>query len=253
MLKISLVIPVFNEEVNLQKGVLDKIGNYILNNPDFHEVIIVDDGSNDTTSQIIKKKYLIEYKKFKLIENRHMGKAAAIITGINKSNGDYVMFSDIDLATPIEEAEKLIEHISNGYDIVIGSRKSKRKGAPILRKVMALGAILIRDLLIDLKGIRDTQCGFKLFKISAAKKIIKNLIVYSHSEVVKGSSISAGFDIEFLFVAKKLGYKIKEVPVSWKHVETKNVNFLRDSYEALKDILKIKINEIKKQYDFLNK
>ncbi|OGK30667.1 hypothetical protein A3F29_03040 [Candidatus Roizmanbacteria bacterium RIFCSPHIGHO2_12_FULL_33_9] len=250
MLRISLVIPVFNEEVNLQKGVLDKIGNFVQHNQDFSEVIIVDDGSNDATLQIIKKKYLPEYQNFRLIESKHMGKAAAIITGITNAKGDFVMFSDIDLATPIEEAEKLIEYISVGYDIIIGSRKSKRKGAPLLRKVMALGAMLIRDLFIDLRGIKDTQCGFKLFKIGVAKNIIKNLIVYSHNEVVKGSSISAGFDIEFLFVANKLGYKVKEVPVTWKHVETKHVNFLKDSYEALKDIVKIKRLELKKQYDF---
>ncbi|MFH1827255.1 MAG: glycosyltransferase [bacterium] len=250
MLKISLVIPVYNEETNLQKGVLDKIGNYIHNKDYFQEIIIVDDGSNDSSEKIIKNKYLPELKKFKLIENKHMGKAAAIITGIMEARGNYVMFSDIDLATPIEESEKLIEQIKNGFEIIIGSRKSKRKGAPILRKIMALGAIFIRDLLINLRGIKDTQCGFKLFKTSTARRIIKKLLVYSHSDVIKGSSVSAGFDIEFLFIAAKMGYIIKEVPVSWKHVETKNVNFLRDSFGALKDILKIKKFDLIKKYDF---
>ncbi len=250
MSKISLVIPLYNEETNLQKGVMDKIGNYIQNNQNFMEVIIVDDGSDDTSKEIIKSKYLPVFNKFHLVENRHKGKASAIITGIKRAKGEYVMFSDIDLATPIEEAEKLIEPLSQGFDIVIGSRKSERKGAPILRKIMALGAIIIRDILIDLNGIKDTQCGFKIFKTSAAKEIINKLIVYSKSKIVKGSSVSAGFDMEFLFVANKLGHKIKEVPVTWTHVETKNVNFLKDSYNALKDILMIKNLERKKKYDF---
>lgn len=250
MLKISLVIPLYNEETNLQKGVMDKIGNFVKNNENFIEVIVVDDGSSDFSKQIIKNKYLPAFNKFHLIENSHKGKASAIITGIKGAKGDYVMFSDIDLATPIEETEKLIEPLSQGFDIVIGSRKSERKGAPILRKIMAVGAIIVRDMLIDLNGIKDTQCGFKIFKTATAKEIINKLIVYSNSKIVKGSSVSAGFDMEFLFIANKLDYKIKEVPVTWIHVETKHVNFLKDSYNALKDILMIKNLERKKKYDF---
>lgn len=250
MLKITLVLPVYNEETNLQKGVLDKIGNYIQNNDDFIEVVIVDDGSTDNSKEIIKSKYLTQFNKFLLVENDHKGKANAIITGIKKAKGEYVMFSDIDLATPIEESEKLIVPLYEGFDMVIGSRKSKRLGAPILRKIMAVGAIIIRDLLINLSGIKDTQCGFKIFKTSSAKEIISKLIVYSKPQIIKGSAVSAGFDMEFLFIAKKLGYKIKEIPVSWKHVETKHVNFLKDSFDALGDIFKIRSLDLKRKYDF---
>ena len=250
MLKITLVLPLYNEETNLQKGVLDKIGNYIQKNTDFIEVVIVDDGSNDNSKEIIKSKYLTQFNKFHLIENNHKGKANAIITGIKKAKGEYVMFSDIDLATPIEESEKLIVPLYEGFDIVIGSRKSKRLGAPILRKIMAVGAIIIRDLLINLSGIKDTQCGFKIFKASSAKEILNKLIVYSNPQIIKGSAVSAGFDMEFLFIAKKLGYKIKEISVSWKHVETKHVNFFKDSFDALKDIFKIRRLDFKKKYDF---
>ena len=118
------------------------------------------------------------------------------------------MFSDIDLATPIEESEKLIEQIGK-YDIVIGSRNSERYGAPILRKIMAIGFIIIRDLLIGLKGIKDTQCGFKIFKRKAALNIIDRLKVFHNKRVAEGSSVTAGFDLEFLFIALKLGYKIR--------------------------------------------
>ncbi len=239
-MKISLIIPCYNEELNIQKGVLDKIANFTKDDSRFGEVLIVDDGSTDSSKKIIKEKYLPQFSKFTLIENSHQGKAFAIISGIKKAKGDYVMFSDIDLATPIEEAEKLIQEAEKGYQIVIGSRNSKRTGAPFLRQLMALGFIIIRNLLIGLGKISDTQCGFKLFEKKAALKIVNNLKVFHDKRKIRGSSVSAGFDLEFLFLASRLRYKIKEVPVIWRHVETKNVNFLKDSLETLRDILKIK-------------
>lgn len=239
-MKISLIIPCYNEKLNLQKGVLDKIGNFTKDDSRFGEVLIVDDGSTDSSQKIIKEKYLPQFSKFKLIENPHQGKAFAVISGIKKAKGDFVMFSDIDLATPLEEAEKLIKEAEKGYQVIIGSRDSKREGAPFLRQLMAVGFIVIRNLLIGLGKIKDTQCGFKLFEKKAALKIINNLKVFHNKRKVSGSSVSAGFDLEFLFLASRLKYKIKEVPVIWHHVETKNVNFIKDSWETLKDILVIK-------------
>ncbi len=247
-MSISLIIPCYNEELNIQKGVLDKIGNFTKDDNRFKEVIIVDDGSTDTSKKIIKNKYLKIFPKFKLIENYHQGKAYAVITGIKNTQSDWVMFSDIDLATPIEETEKLIKYISN-YQIIIGSRNSIREGAPLIRKIMAKGFIIIRNILIGLKGVKDTQCGFKLFEKKAALKIINNLKVFKSNRKVKGSSVSAGFDLEFLFLASKYQFKIKEVPVIWKHVETKNVNFIKDSLETLNDILKIKYYSLTGKYN----
>lgn len=246
-MSISLIVPCYNEAANIQKGVLDKIGNFTKSDANFLEVLIVDDGSNDTTKKIIREEYLFQFPKFRLIENKHQGKAFAIITGIEKAKGKLIMFSDIDLATPIEESEKLINHI-NKFDIVIGSRNSARQGAPLLRKIMAKGFIIVRDLLIGLNGIKDTQCGFKLFKRNAALNIMKKLKVFHNKRTAEGSSVTAGFDLEFLFLAAKLGYKIKEVAVTWLHVETKNVNFITDSLETLQDIVKIKYYDILKQY-----
>ena len=192
---ISLIIPCYNEETNLQKGVLDKIGNYTQKNPHFTEVIIVDDGSFDNSKTIIKDKYLPRFTKFKLIENNHQGKAFAIISGIKASQEQWIMFSDIELATPIEESEKLIKIGAKGIPIVIGSRNSHREGAPYIRKIMAVGFILIRDFLLNLKGIKDTQCGFKLFKKKEALKIIDNLRVFHDNRQAVGSSVTAGFDL----------------------------------------------------------
>src|SRR3989338_5255506 len=247
-MRISLIVPCYNEEVNIQKGVLDKIGNYTQSDDRFSEVIIVDDGSSDSSKTVIKNKYLKIFSKFRLIQNSHQGKAFAVLTGIKQALSEYVVFTDIDLATPIDEAEKLIAKIKDGGQIIIGSRNNSREGAPILRKIMAKGFIFIRNVIISLKGIKDTQCGFKLFETKAALKIINKLQVFHDKRIAKDSSVSAGFDIEFLFLGKKLGYKIIEVPVVWRHVETKNVNFIRDSLETLVDIFKIKLLDIQGKY-----
>lgn len=249
-MNVSLILPCFNEETNLQKGVLDKVANFVGNDSRFTEVLIVDDGSTDLSKKIIKDKYLPRFPKLKLIENPHQGKAFAVMTGIEKAKGEYVMFCDVDLATPIEEAEKLIDGTNNGFSIVIGSRNSQRVGAPFTRKIMAVGGIIIRNFFIGLKGIHDSQCGFKLFERKAAREIIRRLQVYHRNTIISGPSVNAGFDMEFLFVASKLGYKIKEIPVTWRHVETRRVNFFKDSFQSLKDILKIKYFDLTGKYGF---
>src|SRR3989338_6784999 len=246
-IQISLIVPCYNEDANIQKGVLDKIGDYT-KDPIFNEVLIVDDGSNDSSKANIKNKYLKLFPKFKLIENNHLGKAFAILRGINEAESEFIMFTDIDLATPIDEAEKLISAAQSGYEIVIGSRNSNRQGAPLTRKLMALGMIFIRNYIIGLHGIRDTQCGFKLFKKTAAQEIVNHLQVFKSKHKVEGSSVSAGFDLEFLFLAQKLGYSIKEIPVIWRHVETKNVTFIKSSLEGLQDILRIKWYDLTNKY-----
>lgn len=247
-MNISLIIPCFNEETNIQKGVLDKIGNFAAHHKYIKEVVISDDGSTDGSRGMIREKYLTRYKFFRLIENEHRGKAYTVISGIQQAKGDYVAFMDIDLATPVEELEKLIEKAEEGFGIAIGSRKGTRAGAPLPRKVMAIGFIVVRNIILGLHGIRDTQCGFKLFDRKVAMDVIDRLRVFHRPRHIHGSSVSAGFDLEFLFLAQKLGYKIAEIPVTWKHVETKNVNFLRDSFETLYDIAKIKWYDIHGAY-----
>jgi len=245
---ITLIIPCFNEATNIQKGVLDKIGNFTAHDGSFVEVLIVDDGSTDDSRNLVKADYLPSFPKFRLIENPHGGKAQTLITGMREAKGDVVMFTDIDLATPLEESTKLMKEVDAGYRIVVGSRSSHREGAPFLRKVMAVGFIYIRNFFIGLRGIRDTQCGFKAFERTAAQTIIEHLRVFGKIRSVRGSSVTAGFDLEFLFLAAKLGYNIKEIPVTWKHVETKNVNFIRDSMETMKDIVRIKYYDLIGKY-----
>ena len=246
---LSLILPIYNEIKNLQKGVLDKIINYAKNDKQIKEILVVDDGSSDESVKIIEAEYAGKYPKLRLIKKEHSGKAHTVIAGIKAAKSDYVLFSDIDLATPIEEIDKLVKCLPD-YQVVIGSRSSRREGAPIFRKIMALGMIVVRSYFIGLKNIHDTQCGFKLFEKKAALRIIDNLRVFKKAKKIKGSSVSAGFDLEFLYIAQQLGYRIKEIPVVWRHVETKNVNFVKDSLESIRDILKIKWFTLLKRYDF---
>lgn len=248
-MNITLIIPCYNEETNIQKGVLDKIGNYAASHRYIKEVLISDDGSTDLSKDIIKERYLKQFKFMRLVENTHRGKAYAVISGIQSAKEEYVVFMDIDLATPVEEIERLIAEAEQGYHIVIGSRKGSRAGAPLPRKVMAVGFIVVRNIILGLRGIKDTQCGFKLFKKDVALNVISKLRVFHKPHTISGSSVSAGFDLEFLFVAQKLNYKIREIPVTWRHVETKNVSFLRDTFETLLDIARIKYYDIRGRYE----
>ena len=248
----SLILPCYNEESNLRKGVLDIVGSYTESDERFSEVLIIDDGSTDESKTLIKK-YLEKYPKFRLIENNHTGKAFAIISGIRESKADYVFFSDFDLATPIRESEKLFREIDKGYHVVIGSRSTNRAGAPLARKILATGFMITRNVMIGLRGITDTQCGFKIFERNVALEVIDKLQVFKQEHTITTPSVSAGFDIEFLFIAKRLGCKIKEVHVAWRHVESKRVRFVKDAVETLRDIVKIRTIDFMGGYNFSKK
>ncbi|MDO8582917.1 MAG: glycosyltransferase [bacterium] len=244
---LSVVIPSYDEMVNLQKGVLDKVEQFLNKKKWSYEVIVVDDGSKDGSVEFVKK-FAQNNSNFKLIENPHLGKAGAVTAGVLNSKGDYVLFADMDQATPIEEVDKLLPYFDSGYDIVIGSRK-QRKGAPWTRRLMAKGMILFRSLIVGISEISDTQCGFKMFTKEAAKKLFTRVgEIHSRSERISGSSVSAGFDVELLYIAKVLGYKIKEVPVDWLYVETRRVSPVKDSIEGFLDLIKIKAKDLKGEY-----
>jgi len=245
---LSVVIPCFDEMGNLQKGVLDKVEHFLDKKKISYEVIVVDDGSTDGSIEFIRK-FVKEDKQFHLIENPHYGKAGTVTTGMLAAKGEYVLFTDMDQATPIEELDNLMPFFKEGYDIVIGSRNQQRKGAPLTRLVMARGAMLLRRVIIGVKGISDTQCGFKLFKRDVAQKLFKSISnLHNGFHPIKGSNVSAGFDMELLYLATQLGYKIKEVPVRWLYVETRRVNPIFDSIEGVLDLIRIKKNTLTGKY-----
>jgi len=245
---LSIVIPSYNEIVNLRKGVLDKIKNFADKQGFSYEVIIVDDGSDDGSLEFVLG-FVKENKNFLVLKNPHLGKAGAVTTGMLCAKGEFVLFTDMDQATPISEIEKLLPFVKKGFDVVIGSRNTTRKGAPFTRKIMAKGMIILRSLLVGLPWIQDTQCGFKLFKKDAAQKIFKKIKdIHGGFKSIKGSSVSAGFDVEILYLANLYGYKIKEVPVEWLYVETRRVSPLKDSVEGFFDLLRIRYNIFKGVY-----
>lgn len=246
IMKLSIIIPAYNEIDNLKKGVLDEVKNYFLSQEYSYEVLIVDDGSTDGTFEFIEK-FVKNNSNFALIKNNHGGKAIAVMTGLIKSKGGIGLFTDMDQATPISEIEKVLPLFDPETDIVIGSRKG-RKGAPLIRKLMAFGFSMIRTIILGL-SFKDTQCGFKAFNRKSIQAIFPILIERWHKHLLKkGGAVNAAFDVETLFIAKKLGFKIKEVQVQWHHVGTERVQVVRDSIDAVIDVLKIRINDLYGRY-----
>lgn len=244
---LSVIIPSYDEMANLQKGVLDKVKSFLDKQKFSYEVIVVDDGSKDGSEEFVSK-FIHENATFSLIKNPHLGKAGAVTTGMLRAKGEYVLFTDMDQATPIEEINKLLPYFEKGYDIVIGSRHG-RKGAPWTRRLMAKGMMVLRTAIVGLKGIIDTQCGFKVFKREVGKKLFQKMYdLHNGYKAVSGSSVSAGFDVEALFLAQQMGYKIKEVPVEWLYVETRRVSPVKDSIEALEYLIQIRLNRMKGIY-----
>ena len=244
---LSVVIPSYDEMANLQKGVLDKVKSFLDKKKYKYEVIVVDDGSKDGSEEFVEKFTRIN-KTFSFIKNSHLGKAGAVTTGMLAAKGSYILFTDMDQATPIEELDKLMPFFEGGYAVVIGSR-SGRKGAPWTRKLMASGMMVLRTLLVGLNGISDTQCGFKIFTREAGQKIFRKMYdLHNGFSHVNGSHVVAGFDVEVLTLAQKNGYKIKEVPVEWLYVETRRVSPFRDSLDGLMALLQIRRNKIKVIY-----
>lgn len=244
-IKLSVVIPAYNEERNLKKGVLDEVENYLEGKKLGYEVVIVDDGSTDETREIVKK-YIFK-KNFRLIENSHGGKAMAIMTGMLESEGQVVLFTDMDQATPIDQLEKFLPKFEQDFDIVIGSRHGRR-GAPMVRKLAAWGFSVLRTVILGMP-YDDTQCGFKAFNKKAVEKIIPKIKGEWGVLHFKGGAVNAGFDVELLYLAKKYNFKIAEVEVEWNYVDTERVQVIKDAAAAIYDMLRIRINDLLGKYD----
>lgn len=244
---LSVVIPAYNEEPNFAKGVLDEVPQYLEKQNYSYEVIIVDDGSEDATAKLAED-FVKKHPNIRLIKNPHQGKAETVKTGVLAAKGNLILFTDFDQATPLSEIEKMLPLFPE-YDIAIGSRQlsgAKREKEPIYRHLMGLVFNLMVQF-IAVRGIWDTQAGFKCFKGKVAKNIFTKLKVYGKGKKVKGALVTA-FDVELLFVAKKLGYKIKEVPIIWHHVATSRVNPFKDSLRMLRDVVKVRLNDLRGVY-----
>lgn len=248
-LYLSVVIPCYNEEVNLKRGVLEEVENYLKQQDYPSEVIISDDSSTDKSKQLVEK-FVKYHPRFKLLKNPHEGKPYAVKAGIMKAKGEIVLFTDMDQSTPINQVEKLLPLFKKGFEVVIGSRGQKRAGFSLLRQLASSTFRLIRQTFL-LKGIIDTQCGFKAFSNRVAKDLFRRLLIFKKGKKVKGWRVGA-WDVELLFVAQKRGYRIAEVPVMWEDKDVakgKQRKFFRESKEMLKEILRVKLNDLRGDYD----
>ncbi|MFW6220621.1 MAG: dolichyl-phosphate beta-glucosyltransferase [Nanoarchaeota archaeon] len=237
-MNLSIVIPVFNEEERIKKSLFEII-SYLKNSKIIKnfEIIIVDDNSSDNTFNIVSN---FDKKIIVLKNKKNYGKGYSIKKGILNAKYDYILFTDADLATPINEIEKMLIEIKH-FDVVIASRNLKNSKIvvkqPFYRQILGnIFPFIVRFILIS--NIKDTQCGFKLFKRNVARKIFKLQTRYRFS-----------FDVEILFIAKKKGFKIKEIPVKWIDKKGSKVNLLKDSTKMFIDLFKIKYNNYKKKYD----
>lgn len=233
---ISIVVPCYNEAANLRAGALSHVGQYAGRADDIAEVLVVDDGSRDDSRELVAEA-AGKYPKLRLLAEPHRGKAGAVIAGIMAARAEYVLFTDMDQATPIEEIEKFRPHLRNGVDVVVGSRMGHRAGAPLVRKLMASGYILVRRQILDLGRVTDTQCGFKALRADLARAICQKLRVFRPDAVqATGPTVTAGFDAEMIYIARRLGASIKEVPVNWHYVGTRRVHPIMESWRSLKGL-----------------
>lgn len=234
--KVSVVIPAYNEENNLKKGVLVSVWDYLKGKEFAWEVLIVDDGSTDETVNEALK-FARRHKGFKVLQEKHRGKAGTVIAGVLAAKGKVVLFTDMDQATPIDQLDKFFPYFERGYDVVIGSRHG-RKGAPVIRKLSAFVFSILRRALLGLP-FSDTQCGFKAFSKRAVSEIFPIMRRNWENKKATGAAVNAGFDIEILMIAKKKRLKIAEVPVVWHHVGTERVQIVSDALEAIGDIFRL--------------
>jgi cellulose synthase/poly-beta-1,6-N-acetylglucosamine synthase-like glycosyltransferase len=251
---LSVVIPAYNETANLQAGALDKVAGYLAAQPYTHEVLLVDDGSEDETATRVEA-FAHEHSGFRLIRSSHGGKAHAVATGLLAARGEVVLFSDMDQATPIAELDKLLPWFEKGYAVVVGSRGTVRRNAPAWRKFMSRSQIILRDVILGLREVTDSQCGFKAFRGEVVQPILGGLRLYGPMDgtAIHGASVTSGFDVEMLFVARRLGYRIKEVPVEWDYRRTRRVNLLKDSWRGLRDLVSIRLADWRGAYSLREK
>jgi len=224
---LTVVIPAYNEE-NRLRPTLDRMREYFSDQSYSVETIVVDNASSDRTAEAAREAGVT------VLSEPRRGKGAAVRTGMLAGRGRHLLFSDADLSTPIEEIEKLMAAMREGYDVAIASRALPESDLAVRQPwhrelVGRAGNLLVR--LMAVHGIADTQCGFKLFSKDVGHRLFG---------AQKMTGIS--FDMEILFLAQRLGLRIAEIPVTWIDSPDTRISRVRDSLDALKDLVRIRIN-----------
>lgn len=238
-IKLSVIIPAYNEEKRLSRT-LEEIDRYLVKQNYDYEIIVVSDGSKDKTVEVVKG-LQSKIKNLRIIDNKeNHGKGYVTRQGLLEAKGDYRLFTDADNSTSIDHIEGMWSWFEKGYDIVIGSREIE--GAildppqPKGRKMKADAFRLATNIFTGLWAFKDTQCGFKCL----TKKAVED--IFPRCKIDKFS-----FDAETLVIARKLGYKIKDVPITWKNDPETKVKFKHMTKMGF-DLIKIRMNLIKGVY-----
>ena|SRR3989344_7578472 len=236
---LSIIIPAYNEEKRLPKT-LKEIDEYLKRQNFDYEIIVASDGSKDKTAGVVKN-LQTQIKNLRLIDNKeNHGKGYVTRQGLLEAKGDYRIFTDADNSTSIDQIEKILPEFEKNFDIVIGSRDIK--GAvldppqPVQRRITGELFKLFRKIVIGLWGIQDTQCGFKGFTKKVVEDVFPKCLIDRFA-----------FDPEILVLAKKKGYKIKEIPVLWKDDPDSKVKFKSMINMAI-DLLKLRWNLVTRKY-----
>ncbi|MBX9691233.1 MAG: glycosyltransferase family 2 protein [Cyanobacteria bacterium] len=232
MIEISIVIPAYNEERRLP-STLSAVHKYLAGSGRTFEIIIVDDGSVDSTFEYVDS-FAESHEGVRVLSYMpNKGKGHAVRIGMLAAQGEAVLFDDADGSSPIEEVEKLLTKINSGADVAIGSRakpgEERTVKALAYRKYIGNTFNLIVQSLL-LPGIMDTQCGFKMFKQAVAKDVFS---------VARQDGFA--FDVEVLYISKLRGYSLEEVPINWANVEGSKVNVFSDSPKMLIDVIRIAV------------
>lgn len=238
-LKLSVVVPVYNETKRMGKR-LPELLAYLHAQSYPYEIVIVDDGSTDGTPEMARQLLRDEKRVRVFVQPRNRGKGRAVKVGMLQAEGEYVLFTDADLSTPPAELDKFWPWFAEGCDIVIGSRKMQ--GANIVRHQPlwreSLGKVFTwLTNQIATRDISDITCGFKCFNRDAARTLFRLSVLDDWS-----------FDAEVLFLAQKLGYRIKEVPVTWHDEPGTKVRIVKDAVNSLRGLFRIRANWMRGKY-----
>lgn len=241
---LTVVIPAYNEERRLP-ATLQAVQAYLRQQPYASEILVVDDGSSDATVAVAAA-----FPGVQVLQRDHRGKGFAVRAGALAATGHYILLCDADLATPIEEWEKLWQQLARGHAVAIGSREgigATRIGEPWYRHLMGRAFNLIVQS-VAVGGIQDTQCGFKALRRHAAQDLFQRVRVYGDdAPAVSGAAVTA-YDVELLFLARRQHYPIAEVPVSWHYGDETKVDPVRDSLRNLRDVLLVRVNDLRGHY-----
>jgi len=227
-----VVVPAYNEEDRIHPS-LERIAEYYGAQDYPWDVTVVSDGSKDSTNRIVEE-FCCTHPNFRLIAyTPNRGKGYAVRKGVLEAAGDWILFCDADIATPQEETEKLLAHMHDGADVAIGSRPLRESKLEVRQPWYRefLGRCFNKAVqTLAIKGIDDTQCGFKMFTRAAAQDIFARCKLDGFS-----------FDFEALMIARDLGYRIDEVPIRWSHQEGSKVVLMRDGPRMLRDLVKLRL------------